>query len=118
MKTIRPTLSLRWKSLRWQVPVAEILYADSYSRHVMVHTAAETYEVVGKLSELQAALDALPEAGGFLRTHQSFLVNMRYIARFLCDSVVLFDGTVIPLSARKRAEALRRYDAWLSGSEQ
>lgn len=110
METVKPTLTLRWKSLRWQVPVAEILYADSYGRHVTVHTAADAYEVVGKLGDLQAAL----QADGFLRTHQSYLVNMRYIARFLMDSVVLFDGTVIPLSARKRAAALRRYDAWLS----
>ena len=114
MNPIRPTLSLRWKNLRWQVPVDRILYADSYGRHVTVHTETETYEVVGKLSDLQTAL----EAHCFLRIHQSFLVNMRYIAGFLSGSVVLFDRTEIPLSARKRAQALRRYDAWLAESNE
>ena len=110
MNTVRPMLTLRWKSLRWQVPAEEIRYIDSYGRHVTVHTAGQSYEVVGKLSEFA---DQLPK-DRFVRTHQSYLVNMSYIGCFLRDSVVLFDRTVIPLSARKRTAALRRYDAWLS----
>ncbi len=46
---------------------------------------------------------------GFLRTHQSHLVNRKYVRSLLKkdgDSLLLTDGTVIPISIRQKTEVL------------
>jgi len=53
-------------------------------------------------------LEELLETNSFFRLHRSFIVNVEYIKRFERDrySVVMSDGSVIPLSRR-------RYDAFM-----
>jgi two-component system LytT family response regulator len=46
---------------------------------------------------------------GFLRTHQSHLVNRKYVRSLLKrdgDSLLLTDGTIIPISTRQKSEVL------------
>ena len=46
---------------------------------------------------------------GFLRTHQSHLVNRKYVRSLLKkdgDSLLLTDGTVIPISTRQKTEVM------------
>ena len=100
------TITLKWKNLRWQIAKADIIYAESYARHVCVYTAERKYEVVGKLNDLYAAL----ENCGFVRIHQSFIVNIKHIKCFSYDSVTLIDGTVLPVSERKKASARAKVD--------
>ena len=54
---------------------------------------------------------------GFIRTHQGFIVNMNYIKRFDTDDVILFDGTKVMISVRKRAEALQMFDEFLKSKK-
>jgi len=111
MKNINETITLKWKNLRWQIEKTDIIYAESYARHVTVHTSDREYEVVGKLCDLCSLL----ENSGFVRVHQSFVVNIRHIRCFSYNSVTLINGTVVPVSERKRAAALKSYDRFLSG---
>lgn len=47
--------------------------------------------------------DVLPESHNFLRPHQSFIVNLEFVARYHKKGyLVLRDGTEIPVSIRKR----------------
>ncbi|MCH5197704.1 MAG: LytTR family transcriptional regulator [Oscillospiraceae bacterium] len=100
------TITLKWKNLRWRVAKSDIIYAESYARHVTVHTAERNYEVVGKLSDFYREL----ENSGFVRIHQSFIVNIRHIKCFSYDSVTLKDSTVLPVSERKKASARAKVD--------
>lgn len=106
MKETNETITLKWKNLRWQIAKTDIIYAESYARHITVHTAEKKYEVVGKLSDLYSAL----ENCGFARIHQSFIVNIKNIKCFSYDSVTLTDGTVLPVSERKKASARAKVD--------
>lgn len=108
-KSINSTISLKWQNERYVVKINTIKYIEGYKRHITVYTDEGIYETLGKIPEMLKLL----EPHGFIRTHQGFIVNMDYIKRFDQTDVVLFDGTKVMLSVRKRAEALQTFDSYL-----
>ncbi len=65
----------------------------------MVKTDNEKIEFYGKLSDIEADLSKVP----FVRTHQSYLVNCKYIKiQAIIYHVELMDGAVLPVSQSKR----------------
>jgi two-component system LytT family response regulator len=89
------------------VDVSEITCIEAADYYAIVHHA-------GKRSLIRESLDSLesrltPDA--FVRTHRGFLVNLAAIAA-IQRSIVLRDGTRVPISRRRRAEveqAVRRF---------
>ncbi len=108
-KKANSTIALKWQGERYIIKIDSIKYIEGYQRHIMVHTAEGVYEAIGKVSDLFNVLSV----HGFIRTHQGFVVNMDCIQRFDPMDVILFDGTKIMLSVRKRAEALQVFDNYL-----
>lgn len=88
----------------------DIQYAYSTVRKVTIHTAYKDFEMYGKLSDLAARL---PEAD-FISTHKSYLVNWLHIHSIQKDSVVLHDGTTIPVSRNYKNGV---HEAWLKRME-
>ena len=77
----------------------EIKYFFSDKRKIcMVKTDNEKIEFYGKLSDIEADLSKVP----FVRTHQSYLVNCKYIKNTSYNHVELMDGAVLPVSQSKR----------------
>ena len=64
------------------------------------------------MSELETKLAPL----GFYRCHSSFLVNGEAIARIEPAQITLKDGSVIPVSQRRRKEFLREISGFLGGT--
>ncbi len=64
------------------------------------------------ISKTLKEFETLLSEYGFYRVHQSYLVNMKFVNRFakmgLGGNVILEDGTMIPVSSRKR-EGLLKY---------
>lgn len=108
-KSINASISLKWQNERYVIKVDKIKYIEGYKRHITVYAIDGTYEALGKIPDLLKELSP----HGFIRTHQGFLVNMDYIKRFDPTDVVLFDGTKVMISVRKRAEALQAFDKYL-----
>lgn len=75
----------------------DIAYAESDRRHVIVHARTGDLRVYGKLSQLEAELPAW-----FARCHQSYLINLDYVARLGSESVRLVTGVELPVSRRWR----------------
>lgn len=112
-KMANTTITLKWQSERYIVKIDTIKYVEGYKRHITVYTQDGVYESIGKIPELLLQLSP----HGFIRTHQGFIVNMDYIKRFDATDVVLFDGTKIMISVRKRAEALQAFDKYLKSKK-
>lgn len=93
------------------IRINDILYCEGYNRHVMVYTKDGKYESVAKLSDIYDKL----ASHGFVRTHQGFIVNMSQIRRFDKESITLNNGFSVPVSQRKRTEALKLFDEYLKG---
>lgn len=77
-----------------------IFYLESDRRVVAVHEEKESHIFYEKL-------DALEERLGppFLRCHKSFLVNMDKIHTFVPGAILLTDGSEIPVSQNRYAQA-------------
>ena len=59
-----------------KLPIKDVLYIESYMRYVIIHTIDNReYKTKGKISEYEKELCSR----NFIRTHMSFLVNIRYI---------------------------------------
>lgn len=49
----------------------------------------------------------------FYRTHQSFLVNPKYVRVYMYDSMTLSDGSVISISIKRRKDVNRQYCSYI-----
>ena len=58
----------------------------------------------GKLDEAGRHLEA-----GFVRCHKSYLVNLKYIARYTATQFIMMNGKIIPISRSKKNESVDRY---------
>lgn len=104
-------LPARFLSDRAVICINDILYCEGYNRHVMIYTDNGKYESVAKLSDIYGMLST----HGFVQTHQGFVVNMSRIRRFDKESVTLNNGMTVPVSQRRRTQALRIFDDYLKG---
>lgn len=49
----------------------------------------------------------------FYRTHQSFLVNPKYVMVYMYDSMTLSDGSIISISIKQRKDVNRQYCSYI-----
>ncbi|VTR76010.1 LytR/AlgR family response regulator transcription factor [Cellulomonas hominis] len=83
-----------------RVPVADIVYAASSSRHrIDVHTVDGSYGFSGTLRALED--DLVPQAG-FFRSNSCFLVNLRHVAEVRQASCVMTTGAELVISRSRR----------------
>ena len=85
----------------------DIIYIET-SRHKNVFYTAgggKTYSIYKKMDELEAELAGM----GFVRIHQSFLINMRYIGKLSSYVMVLTTGKEISVPKSRYPEVKRQY---------
>lgn len=88
----------------------EILYLESRAHRTMIHTYEGEEVCRDKISDLEQRMGET-----FVRCHQSFLVNMRYIRRIENESFKLENGEEISISKRRYVETKERYFSYLNG---
>ena len=100
-----PTVTLKTKKGIFYIPIADIMYVESSARKkkYMVFSG-EDYTVYGKISEIEKQLSK----HGFIRPHNSYIVNCRYVVSVEKDTIQLRNGEKIHVSQSHRKAA---YDA-------
>ncbi|WP_027296049.1 LytR/AlgR family response regulator transcription factor [Robinsoniella sp. KNHs210] len=83
-----------------KILLRDILYFESNKRKVSIVTETEVFEVYGKLNEIEQNLKKSKMT--FLRVHQSFLVNYKYIVAQAYDFIELDNKKIIPISEDRR----------------
>lgn len=92
------------------IPYNDILFVESSNSKCILHTvSSKEYNVYKKLDDIQAELDD----SRFLRTHQSFLVNMNHISRVSANYFMLFSGEGIPIRQRESRKIHKEYDEYI-----
>lgn len=89
------------------VRLEDILYCNSDDNYTEVHVHGERKPFV--VCKPLASFDAFLKPRGFVRIHQSHLINRRHIRRYIRGEggeVVMSDGTNLPVSRRQKAELL------------
>lgn len=87
----------------------EIMYIETQGRgcHIVLKNK-ECYTVM-RISELEAELTNQ----GFVRCHQSFLVNMRFIRVVRTSELELMNGIHIPVSKHRIHEVRKQFFSWM-----
>lgn len=86
----------------------EILYLESKAHQVIIHTRDKDIIVYEKLNVYEEQLK-----DGFVRVHQSYLVNMQYIKRIDRKELLLQNDVSLPVSKSKFLSARDRYFAFI-----
>jgi len=85
-----------------RVKIKSIVYFCSNGRKIGIVTPNNSFEFYAKLDEVEKVV----ENPQFIRVHQSYYVNSRYIKYLLRNDIVLDNGEYVPIS-RNRIKAVR-----------
>ena len=90
-----------------KVLIRDILYFESNKRKVFIVMEENTFELYGKLNDIENSLKACKVS--FLRVHQSFLVNYKHIKGQSYDFVLMDNGKKISISEDRRKMISEQY---------
>lgn len=94
----------------YSIPFAEIVYVESRNNVCILHRSdGSEYTLYKKLSEVEAQLND----NRFLRCHQSYLVNMSYVAK-ADKQFELTTGDVVLIRQRSQKEIRKVYQEFAS----
>lgn len=85
--------------------VEDIVYIETNRHKNVFYTTGGTYSIYRKMDELEEDLHGM----GFVRTHRSFLVNMRYIDRINSYVVTLVGGKELSVPKARYPDVKRQY---------
>ena len=87
----------------------EIMYVEIQGRKLVLYMAN------GKKSEIYEKMDVIQEQLGasFIRSHKSFLINMKYITERTNKEFYLSDGKVLPISKPNLKDAKIKFISYL-----
>ena len=102
-KRDKPSLMITTGGKHITVNPEDIVYAEVYSRKVILHTMDSDIEYYGKMKELEE------KAGDeFFRTHRSFLVNFGFIRKYDAKAVYLKKGQAL-MAKQNYGEFVKQY---------
>jgi len=96
-----PVICVRNNEGVFVVDTKDILYIETYDRHLLVHTGQEA---IACSDTLQAMAEKLPD--WFFRCHSAYLVNIRQVERIVGSDLVV-GGARIPLSKHRKKEFMQ-----------
>ena len=105
-----PYLSFSNDSGKYKALYKDLSYAETEKRNVMLHFQGQEQVIYKNMKEVARLLCAQP---GFVRCHQSFVVNLSFVKGMEGMDVVLSTGERIPVSQPRRKEFMARLaDYW------
>ncbi len=108
----RESVTVETKNGTYKIVLRDVLCFESNLKHTRVCLAdGSIAEYNVNLKEIEALL---PEKN-FVRIHQSFIVNMRYITRYDRKNVVLKEMKTVPISRTYSVKAREEITCWLGG---
>lgn len=85
--------------------IAEIVLIETSKHKCMIHLLGQVYQIYEKIDHLEKMLDGL----GFIRIHQSYLVNMRYIRNISGYILTLTSGGQLPVPKARYKQVKQKY---------
>lgn len=88
------------------ISLGEILYVESEKHKLCFKFVEGNSHMYGKMDELDEQL----AESGFVRVHQSFLANMKYVEKISNYRLYMTDGSVLPIT-RSRYSSVKKHFA-------
>lgn len=89
------TLNISFDGVKRHIPISSIIYVESHNRKLEVHTKSDSYSFYAKMSELESLLTDK----GFVRIHQSYMVQKDQITGVSKEEVMISDIS-LPVSRK------------------
>lgn len=103
----------RFNKVPCKLPIKNIIYFESSGRLINIKHKDGDGKFYGKLNIIEKQLmdGKIP----FLRIHQSYLVNYRFVCKISFSRVILFDGTILQISEDRQKMIRAKYNDLLGG---
>lgn len=112
--TIRVTpvyFRYQYNKIHYKLLIEDIIYFRSDKRITYIVTKNGEEKCYEKLNDIEKKLKDCNVI--FYRTHQSFLVNPKYVVAYMYDSMTLSNGTAISISIKRRKDVNRQYCSYI-----
>ena len=90
----------QYNKVHYRLPLNQIIYFQIDKRVTYINIGTEIRKCYEKLNSIEQNLKQ--KGIYFFRTHQSFLVNPKYVEVYMYDTMQLHDGTVLSISENRR----------------
>lgn len=107
VENLESYFEFRYNKVYYKIKVGDIIYFESKCRLILIHTKMGTEKFYGKLNKIEEIFSKTKIT--FLRTHQSFLVNYKFIKKITFYTVELYNGTVLSISLDKQKKLREQY---------
>lgn len=103
----------KFNKIPHKIMLKNVLYFESSGRLIEIKGKDENGKFYGKLNMVEKKLESgkIP----FLRIHQSYLVNYRFIKEISFYKVVLYDGTELQISEERQKIVRDKYNDLMGG---
>lgn len=101
----------QYNKVHYKLLIGDIVYFRSDKRITYIVTKNGEHKCYEKLNEIEKKLNNFNVT--FFRTHQSFLVNPKYVTAYMYDSMILSDGSAISISIKRRKEINKMYCSYM-----
>lgn len=91
------------------ISFCDIIYYEAYGGNIKIVTTKGFYYINGNIKNLY---NSLPDY--FIRCHQGYIVNMRFIYKLTTNEIITSDLNHIPLSKRMRKNVLSKFNIYLA----
>lgn len=103
-------LSFKSENKLYILDIDDILYLEVIVKDVFIHTKNATYKTIGRLYEYEQILIKY----GFIKSHKSYLVNVKYIYEIDCNMIKFNDKSDnIPISRKYKEEVIKSLNKYL-----
>jgi two-component system, LytTR family, response regulator len=91
------------------LPASDIVRCEGLNKYTLIVTTQKTQLLSSyNIGEFAKTLQLY----GFFSPHKSHLINLRCIRRLTVENqIILYDGSQVPLSRRRRLEFIQRFRA-------
>ena len=101
----------QYNKIHYKLLIEDIIYFRSDKRITYIVTKNGEEKCYEKLNDIEKKLNDYNVI--FYRTHQSFLVNPKYVMVYMYDSMTLSNGSAISISIKRRKEVNRQYCSYI-----
>ena len=104
-KTAPAGILLQYRQAQISVNPLKVIYIESNLKSQTIHMTDSALEVNYRLKELEPLFAPF----GFVKPHNSYLVNYRFIASIRKNDLILDNGQSLPISKHRLAELKKAY---------
>lgn len=112
------TIIIESKDTIYKISIEDIKYIESEGHHIFVNYRDEALCIRMKLTDLLALIISKKPTNCFIRCHQSYVVNAKYISSFGKKDIILYGDIVIPISKTKHSDAKKEYIKYLADARE